>query len=156
MLWRRVRRTRRATTSCAFSDLLSQQLPSCTIRRATVFRARHEAPGLTPLPGPRLPQEHVRQRSPQCSVPALPTPPRAGYTTGPSPAPGALTEHEVVWPEYLAEGPGAHRVHGAGLQVHQHGAGHVLPTCKRGRSRDCGAGGGPGRAGRRALPVASL
>lgn len=114
---------------------------------------------INPPPAPRSPQQRAGRRSPQCSGPALPAPPHPEPVTppGPSPAPGALTENKVVWPEYLAEGPGAHRVHGAGLQVHQHGAGHVLATCKTGRGRDCGAGGGPGRAGAaRALPVASL
>ena len=32
-----------------------------------------------------------------------------------------LSEHEVVWSEDLAEGARPHAVHGAGLQVHQHG-----------------------------------
>ena len=39
-----------------------------------------------------------------------------------------LTEHEVVRSEDLAEGSGPHTVHGAGLQVHQDGPGHVLPS----------------------------
>ena len=39
-----------------------------------------------------------------------------------------LPEHEVVRPEDLAEGPGPDGVHGAGLQVHQDGPGHVLPA----------------------------
>lgn len=148
----------RATTSCAFSDPLSQQLPSFPVRRSPLFHARHEAPGLTPPPGAALASGACAAVQPavQRHCPALPTPPRACYTAGPSPAPGALTEHEVVWPEYLAEGPGAHRVHGAGLQVHQDGAGHVLATCKTGRGRDGGGGAGRGRAARRALPVASL
>ena len=41
------------------------------------------------------------------------------------PRPG-LAEHEVVRPEDLAEGTGPDAVHGARLQVHQHGPGHVL------------------------------
>ena len=38
-----------------------------------------------------------------------------------------LTKHEVVRPEDLSEGSAPDAVHGAGLQVHQHGSGHVLP-----------------------------
>ena len=38
----------------------------------------------------------------------------------------ALPEHEVVGPEDRPERPGPHAVHGAGLQVHQHGARHKL------------------------------
>lgn len=126
---------------------LPRPCPPCSCHHAPSAEPQH----FPPAPQRTLPLEHVRQRGPQCSgparpCPARPTPPRAGYTTAPSPAPGALTEHEVVWPENLAEGPGAHRVHGAGLQVHQHGAGHVLATCKTAtsRDRDCG-GGGHGR-----------
>ena len=37
-----------------------------------------------------------------------------------------LSKHKVVRSEDLAIGPGPHAVHGAGLQVHQHGSGHVL------------------------------
>jgi hypothetical protein len=33
----------------------------------------------------------------------------------------ALSEDKVVWSEDLSEGSGADAVHGAGLQVHQHG-----------------------------------
>ena len=36
-----------------------------------------------------------------------------------------LAEDEVVRAEHLAEGAGAHGVHRAGLEVHQHGAGNV-------------------------------
>ena len=43
------------------------------------------------------------------------------------PCPG-LAEHKVVRPEDLAEGAGPDGVHGAGLQVHQDGPGHVLPA----------------------------
>merc|ERR1719324_2075618 len=39
-----------------------------------------------------------------------------------------LAEDKVVWAEELPEGPGAHRVHGPRLEVHEHGAGHVAPT----------------------------
>uniref|UniRef100_J3LTD8 Uncharacterized protein n=1 Tax=Oryza brachyantha TaxID=4533 RepID=J3LTD8_ORYBR len=35
-----------------------------------------------------------------------------------------LPEDEVVGAEDLAVGAGAHGVHGPGLEVHQHGAGH--------------------------------
>ena len=38
----------------------------------------------------------------------------------------ALPEHEVVGPEDRPERPGPDAVHGAGLQVHQHGARHEL------------------------------
>ena len=38
----------------------------------------------------------------------------------------SLTEDEVVGPEDLTEGAGPHGVHGAGLEVDQHGARHVL------------------------------
>ena len=48
-------------------------------------------------------------------------------TLGPVVAGPGLAEHEVVRPEDLAEGTGPDAVHGAGLQVHQHGPGHVLP-----------------------------
>jgi hypothetical protein len=37
----------------------------------------------------------------------------------------SLTENKVVRAEELAEGPGANRVHGAGLEVHEDGAGDV-------------------------------
>ena len=40
---------------------------------------------------------------------------------GPVVAGPGLPEHEVVWAEDLTEGAGPHAVHGAGLQVHQHG-----------------------------------
>ena len=36
-----------------------------------------------------------------------------------------LAEYEVVRAEELAEGASAHGVHGARLEVHQDGAGHV-------------------------------
>ncbi len=38
----------------------------------------------------------------------------------------ALSEHEVVRAEDLSEGAGADGVHGAGFQIDEHGAGHVL------------------------------
>lgn len=41
-------------------------------------------------------------------------------------SPPLLTKDEVVRSEDLSERPGAYRVHGAGLQVHEDGAGHVL------------------------------
>ena len=47
---------------------------------------------------------------------------------GPVVASAGLPEHEVVGSEDLAEGAGPDGVHGAGLQVHQDGPGHVLPT----------------------------
>merc|ERR1719187_602477 len=40
----------------------------------------------------------------------------------------ALTEHKVVGPEELPEGTAPDTVHGAGLQVHQDGAGYVLAS----------------------------
>mmetsp|Transcript_15188 Transcript_15188/g.65038 ORF Transcript_15188/g.65038 Transcript_15188/m.65038 type:complete len:483 (-) Transcript_15188:50-1498(-) len=46
-------------------------------------------------------------------------------TLGPVVTGAGLAEHEVVGAEDLAEGAGADGVHGAGLKVHQHGAGHV-------------------------------
>ena len=49
---------------------------------------------------------------------------------GPVVAGAALSEHEVVGTEDLTEGAGPHAVHGAGLQVHQHGAGHVLAAAR--------------------------
>ena len=45
---------------------------------------------------------------------------------GPVVAGAALSEHEVVGAEDLTEGAGPHAVHGAGLQVHEDGPGHVL------------------------------
>ena len=45
---------------------------------------------------------------------------------GPVVAGPGLPEHEVVGAEDRAVGSGAHAVHGAGLEVDQHGAGHVL------------------------------
>ena len=47
-----------------------------------------------------------------------------GYL-GPVVAGTGLAEHEVVRAEELAEGAGTDGVHGAGLQVHQDGTGHV-------------------------------
>ena len=49
---------------------------------------------------------------------------------GPVVAGPGLPEHEVVGAEDLTEGAGAHAVHGAGLEVHQHGAGHVLAAAR--------------------------
>ena len=45
---------------------------------------------------------------------------------GPVVAGPTLSEHKVVWPEDLTKGSGAHAVHGAGLEVHEDGAGHIL------------------------------
>ena len=45
---------------------------------------------------------------------------------GPVVAGSRLSEHKVVGSEDLAIGPGPHAVHGAGLQVHKDGPGHVL------------------------------
>ena len=39
-----------------------------------------------------------------------------------------LTEDKVVWPEDLTEGARPHGVHGAGLEVDEDGARHVLAT----------------------------
>jgi hypothetical protein len=44
---------------------------------------------------------------------------------GPVVAGAGLSEDEVVGAEDGADGSGAERVHGAGLEVHEHGAGHV-------------------------------
>ena len=49
---------------------------------------------------------------------------------GPVVAGPALSKHKVVWSEDLAEGSGADAVHGAGLQVHQDGPGHVLAPAR--------------------------
>ena len=49
-------------------------------------------------------------------------------TLGPVVAGPGLTENEVIGSEDLAEGAGPDGVHGAGLQVHQDGPGHVLPA----------------------------
>ena len=45
---------------------------------------------------------------------------------GPVVAGAGLAEDEVVGPEELAEGAGPHGVHGAGLQIDEDSAGHVL------------------------------
>ena len=47
-------------------------------------------------------------------------------TLGPVVAGPGLSEHEVVGSEDLTIGSGPHAVHGAGLQVHEDGPGHVL------------------------------
>ena len=49
-------------------------------------------------------------------------------TLGPVVASAGLAENEVVGTEESSIGTTADTVHGAGLQVHQHGPGHVLPT----------------------------
>ena len=41
-----------------------------------------------------------------------------------------LAEYKVIWAEKLAERPSADAVHGAGLQVHQHGAWDVAPSSR--------------------------
>ena len=45
---------------------------------------------------------------------------------GPVVAGAGLSEHKVVRSEDLAEGAGPDAVHGAGLEVHEDGPGHVL------------------------------
>ena len=45
---------------------------------------------------------------------------------GPVVSGSGLSENEVVWPEDLSVGSGADGVHGAGLEVDEDGAGHVL------------------------------
>ena len=47
-------------------------------------------------------------------------------TLGPVVAGPGLSKHEIVWSEDLTEGAGPDAVHGAGLQVHEDGPGHVL------------------------------
>ena len=47
-------------------------------------------------------------------------------TLGPVVAGSGLSKHKVVWSEDLTEGAGPDAVHGAGLQVHEDGPGHVL------------------------------
>ena len=47
-------------------------------------------------------------------------------TLGPVVAGPRLSEHKVVRSEDLAEGAGPDAVHGAGLEVHEDGPGHVL------------------------------
>ena len=49
---------------------------------------------------------------------------------GPVVAGPGLPEHEVVGAEDLTEGAGPHAVRGVGLEVHQHGAGHVLAAAR--------------------------
>lgn len=44
---------------------------------------------------------------------------------------GALTKNEVIGSEDLPEGSRAHRVHGAGLQVHQDGSWHIFTAWGR-------------------------
>ncbi|WAR11928.1 hypothetical protein MAR_026108 [Mya arenaria] len=40
----------------------------------------------------------------------------------------ALSEHEVVRSEHLSKRSGPHGIHGAGLEIHKDGTGHVLAT----------------------------
>ena len=47
-------------------------------------------------------------------------------TLGPVVAGSGLSKHKVVWSEDLTEGAGPDAVHGAGLEVHEDGPGHVL------------------------------
>ena len=47
---------------------------------------------------------------------------------GPVVAGSGLTKDEVVGSEDLSKRPRSDRVHGAGFQVHEDGAGHVLAT----------------------------
>merc|ERR1719502_1253332 len=49
-------------------------------------------------------------------------------TLGPVVTGTSLTEDEVVWSEELTEGASTDGVHGAGLEVHKDGAGHVTAT----------------------------
>mmetsp|Transcript_8202 Transcript_8202/g.9916 ORF Transcript_8202/g.9916 Transcript_8202/m.9916 type:complete len:398 (+) Transcript_8202:217-1410(+) len=49
-------------------------------------------------------------------------------TLGPVVTGASLAEDEVVGAEELAEGTGADGVHGAGLEIHEDGAGHVAAT----------------------------
>lgn len=45
---------------------------------------------------------------------------------GPVIAGARLAKHKVVWSEDLAERTGSHRVHGAGFEINENGAGNVL------------------------------
>ena len=45
---------------------------------------------------------------------------------GPVVTSSRLSKHKVIRSEDLSKGTGPHAVHGAGLQVHQDGPGHVL------------------------------
>ena len=49
-------------------------------------------------------------------------------TLGPVVAGSGLSKHEVVGSEDLSKGARPYRVHGAGLQVHEDGPGHVLAS----------------------------
>merc|ERR1711971_1123519 len=66
-----------------------------------------------------LPPDHVQDAVHELG-------PLGVVTLGPVVAGPGLAEHEVVRSEDLAHGTGPHAVHSAGLQVHQHGPGHVL------------------------------
>ena len=68
---------------------------------------------------------------------------------GPVVAGAGLAEHKVVGAEDLAVRPSAHSVHGAGLQVEQHGAGDVPPcTAAAGQCVWVGGEGEAGQGGR--------
>ena len=56
-----------------------------------------------------------------------------------------LAENKVVGAEDLAEGTGADRVHGAGLEIHQHGAGHVTACRSMRREKGERASGAVGK-----------
>ena len=56
-----------------------------------------------------------------------------------------LAENKVIGAEDLAEGAGADRVHGAGLEIHQHGAGHVAACRSMRREKGKRASGAVGK-----------
>ncbi|KAH1007632.1 hypothetical protein HUJ04_004844, partial [Dendroctonus ponderosae] len=48
----------------------------------------------------------------------------------------ALSKDKVVWPENLSEWTRTDGVHGARLEINEHGSGHVLPTAVSPNPRD--------------------
>lgn len=138
----------RATSSCASSDPLSQRLPSHPVRRSPVFHARHEAAGLTPLP------EHVRRCSPQCSGPALPSPPHPEPVTRqvPPPLPAHSPNTKLsglnIWPK----GPERTESMVPGSRSTRTARGTYLPPARQGEAVRAAAGAARGGGGRRAGP----
>lgn len=81
---------------------------------------QHE-PTLQAVAGLCLLAHHIQHRVDQLSTLGV-------VTLGPVVTSTSLAKDKVVWPEDLAVGAGPHRVHGAGLQVHEDGTGHIA-TC---------------------------